>query len=109
MGVIEATHADPSRDAESDAIESGAQEVEALEAEEVPAGQKGARFLTGIKDLDAVSKSLKAAGWNIIAAEMRYLAKNFADLDAHARQQVTDFLTALDDHDDVHRVYAGIK
>ena len=109
LGVVEATHADPNRDAESDAIETGAQEVEALEEEEVPAGQKGARFLTAIKDLDAVSKALKAAGWNIIAAEIRYLAKNFATLDEPARKQVTDFLTALDDHDDVHRVYAAFK
>src|SRR5438067_13917431 len=55
LGVIEATHTDPTRDAEGDAIESGAQEIEPLEAEEVPAGQKGARFLTAIKDLDQVS------------------------------------------------------
>jgi YebC/PmpR family DNA-binding regulatory protein len=109
LGVVEATHADPNRDAESDAIETGAQEVEALEAEEIPPGQKGARFLTEIKDLDAVSKALKAAGWTILAAEIRYLAKNFAALDEPARKQVTDFLTALDDHDDVHRVYAAFK
>jgi YebC/PmpR family DNA-binding regulatory protein len=109
LGVIEGTHADPNRDAESDAIETGAQEVEALEAEEIPAGQKGARFLTEIKDLDAVSKALKAAGWNILAAEIRYLAKSFAALDEPARKQVTDFLTALDDHEDVHRVYAAFK
>ena len=109
LGVVEATHADPNRDAESDAIETGAQEVEALEAEEVPAGQKGARFLTEIKDMDAVSKALKAAGWNILAAEIRYQAKSFASLDDAARKQVTDFLTALDDHEDVHRVYAAFK
>src|SRR5690349_3197373 len=65
FGVVEATHADPNRDAEGDAIESGAQEIEPLEAEEVTAGQKGARFLTEIKDLDHVSKALKAAGWTI--------------------------------------------
>jgi transcriptional/translational regulatory protein YebC/TACO1 len=109
LGVVEATHADAKRDAESDAIESGAQEVEALEAEEIPAGQKGARFLTEIKDLDAVSKALKAAGWNIIASEIRYQAKNFATLDEQARKEVTDFLTALDDHEDVHRVYAAFR
>ena len=109
LGVIEATHADPNRDAESDAIETGAQEVEALEAEETPAGHKGARFLSESKDLDAVSKALKAAGWTIVAAEIRYLAKNFAELSPEARKQVTDFLTALDDHEDVHRVYAAIK
>ena len=78
LGVVEATHPDANRDAEGDAIEAGAQEIEPLEAEEVPAGQKGARFFTGIKELDAVSKALKAAGWNVIASEMRYVAKNFA-------------------------------
>src|SRR5204863_4235901 len=64
VGVVEATHADANRDAEGDAIEAGAQEIEPLEAEETPAGTKGARFLTELKDLDAVSKALKAAGWN---------------------------------------------
>jgi YebC/PmpR family DNA-binding regulatory protein len=108
-GVVEATHADAKRDAESDAIEAGAQEVEPLEAEEVPEGQKGARFLTEIRDLDAVSKALKAAGWSIVSAEIRYLAKSFPDLDEAGRKDVTDFLNALDDHEDVHRVYAALK
>jgi YebC/PmpR family DNA-binding regulatory protein len=108
-GVVEATHTDTSRDAEGDAIEAGAQEVEALEADEVPAGQKGARFLTEIKDLDAVSKALKAAGWNVTAAEIRYMAKSFPELSDPARKEVADFLNALDDHDDVHRVYAAMR
>ena len=109
LGVVEATHPDASRDAEGDAIEAGAQEIEPLEAEETPAGEKGARFLTEIKDLDHVSKALKAAGWKIIASEIRYIAKNFTDVPAAQRQQVLDFLEALDDHDDVHRVYAAFK
>ena len=109
LGVVEATHPDANRDAEGDAIEAGAQEIEPLEADEVPAGQKGARFLTEIKDLDHVSKALKAAGWNVSAAEIRYLAKNFVEVSEAARKDVTDFLNALDDHDDVHRVYAAFK
>lgn len=109
MGVVEATHADANRDADTDAIEAGAQEVEPLEADETPAGQKGARFITEIKDLDHVSKALKAAGWTVIASEIRYLAKNFPDLSDTARKEVGEFLTALDDHDDVHRVYAAMK
>ncbi len=109
LGVVEATHTDANRDAESDAIEAGAQEVEALEADEVPEGQRGARFMTEIKDLDAASKALKAAGWTIIAAEIRYVAKNFTELSDAARKEVGDFLTSLDDHDDVHRVYAAMK
>ena len=109
LGVVEAAHPDPNRDAEGDAIEAGAQEIEPLEAEEVPAGQKGARFLTEMKDLDHVSKALKAAGWNVISAEMRYLAKNFPELSEAARKDVVNFLNALDDHDDVHRVYAAMR
>jgi YebC/PmpR family DNA-binding regulatory protein len=109
LGVVEATHADASRDAEGDAIEAGAQEIEPLEAGEVPAGQKGARFLTEIKDLDHVSKALKAAGWTVSAAEIRYLAKNFVEVGDAARKDVENFLNALDDHDDVHRVYAALK
>src|SRR5436190_12218729 len=44
VGVIEATHSDANRDAESDAIESGAQELEPLEDEEVQEGRKGIRL-----------------------------------------------------------------
>jgi YebC/PmpR family DNA-binding regulatory protein len=109
LGVVEASHPDANRDAEGDAIEAGAQEIEPLEAEDTPAGQKGARFLTEIKDLDAVSKALKAAGWTVIAAEIRYVAKNFTEISGAHRKEVTDFLNALDDHDDVHRVYAALK
>jgi transcriptional/translational regulatory protein YebC/TACO1 len=106
---VEATHSDPKRDAESDAIEAGAQELEPLEPEEIPAGHAGTRFLTGVKDLDAVSKALKAFGWTILASEIRYIAKTFPELEPVARKEVTDFLTALDDHEDVHRVYAALR
>ncbi|HUR47170.1 MAG TPA: YebC/PmpR family DNA-binding transcriptional regulator [Candidatus Saccharimonadales bacterium] len=109
VGVVEATHTDVNRDAEGDAIEAGAQEVEGLEAEETAAGTKGARFITEIKDLDHVSKALKAAGWTVTAAEIRYVAKNFTEVKEGARKEVIDFLNTLDDHDDVHRVYAAFK
>ena len=108
-GVVEATHTDLKRDAEGDAIESGAQEFEPLEADEVPEGQKGARFITEIKDLDSVSKFLKAAGWKVTASEIRYVAKSFTEVSDAARKDVTEFLNSLDDHDDVHRVYAAFK
>src|SRR5947208_4081582 len=102
VGVIEATHTEANRDIDTDAIEAGAQEVEPLEADEVPEGQKGARFLTEIKDLDGVSKALKVAGWTITASEIRYLPKSFPELSEHDRKQVVDVLQPLDDQDDVH-------
>ncbi len=108
-GVVEGHHPDPNRDAEGDAIEAGAQEIEALEGEEATEGTKSARFLTAIKDLDSVSKALKAAGWTVTASEIRYVAKNFTDVSEAARKEVVEFLNALDDHDDVHHVYAALK
>ncbi len=109
VGVVEATHTDRSRDAEADAIEAGAENVEPLDEGEVPEGSQGARFITGLKELAHVSKWLKQAGWNIAASEMRYLAKNPVSLGEKERAQVVEFLHSLDDHDDVHHVFAGLK
>jgi YebC/PmpR family DNA-binding regulatory protein len=108
-GVVEATHADRSLDIEAAAIEAGAQNVEPLEGEDVPQDHAGARFITEIRDLDAVSKFLAKAGWKVTAAEIRYLAKNLTELTEPQRKEVVDFLNTLDDHDDVHRVYAAIR
>ena len=44
-----------------------------------------------------------------ISVVATYLAKNFPALNEPARKEVSDFLNALDDHDDVHRVYAAMK
>jgi len=109
LGVVEATHADKSRDPETDAIEAGAQNVESLDANEIPEGHVGARVICEIKDLDAVSKYLARAGWKVSASELRYLAKNFVELPEAQKKETIDFLNALDDHDDVHRVYAALK
>jgi len=108
-GVVEATHPDKTQDIEGAAIEAGAQNVEPLEAEDVPEGSVGARFYCDRPALDAVSKFLAKAGWAVTASEMRYVAKNFPDLTEAQRKEVAEFLNGIDDHDDVHRVYAAIK
>jgi YebC/PmpR family DNA-binding regulatory protein len=101
LGVVEAHHADTKQDIEAAAIEAGADNVEPLEPGEVPEGRLGA--------LDTVAKYLKSAGWTVTASELRFLAKNFVEVSDAQRKEVMDFLTALDDHDDVHRVYAAIR
>jgi YebC/PmpR family DNA-binding regulatory protein len=109
LGVVEATIGKPGLDIEGAAIEAGAQNVEPLEAEEVPAGHTGARFFCEASDLDSVSKALTQAGWSVTLSEMSYIAKSFADLSEEQRKEVAEFLNTVDDHDDVHRVYAAIK
>ncbi len=109
LGVIEATHADKSKDPETAAIESGAQNVEPLEDSEVPAGSVGARFFTDAKDLDVVNKALTKDGWLITLSELSYVPKNYLELESEPKKEVSEFLNAIDDCDDVHRIYTAIR
>jgi YebC/PmpR family DNA-binding regulatory protein len=109
VGIIEAHHANAAQDLETVAIEAGAQNVEPLEADEVPAGHIGARFFCDRVDLDATGKFLTKAGWLVTTSEMSHVAKNPVEVSAPQRQEVAEFLNALDEHDDVHRVYAAMK
>jgi len=109
VGMVEAHHADTAQDLETAAIEAGAQNVDRLPADDVPADRIGARFLCDRTDLDAVSKFLVKAGWTVTASEMSYVAKNPVDVPEAQRPEVIAFLTAIDEHDDVHRVYTAMK
>jgi YebC/PmpR family DNA-binding regulatory protein len=106
-GIVEATHDGAGLDIEAAAIEAGAQDVEALEG--VPEGSTGARFLTERADLDAVTKSLRDAGWSVTTSEMGYIAKDPVDPPAAQRKEIEEFLEAIDDQDDVHRIYTALK
>lgn len=107
VGLVEATHADGTKDIEEAAIEAGAQDVEPLD--DKAAGQAGGRFFTNPTDLDAASKSLTEAGWTISKSELTYNPKNYMDLSPEQRKEVEDFLGAIDDFDDVHRIYPAIR
>lgn len=110
VGLVEAHHADPEADIEAAAIEAGAQNVEPIEeSEDLPEGRKGARFITERADLHSVSQWLAQNGWTITTSELGYVAKNFPDLTDAQRQEAGEFLQALEDHDDVHRVWAAIR
>ncbi len=108
LGVVEATH--PSlQDLETVAIEAGAQNVETLEAFEIPAGHAGGRFFCDTTDLDSVSKYLVKNGWIVTLSEMNYIAKNLVEVPEEQKKEVSEFLNAIDDHDDVHRIYTALK
>lgn len=112
VGLVEAHHPDVQADAEAAAIEAGAQDVTPLthaDDPEIPEGTAGARFVTGATDLHAVSRWLGQNGWVLVTSELGYLAKNFPELSADDRIQVGEFLQTLEDHDDVHRVWAALK
>ena len=112
VGLVEAHHPDPAADIEAAAIEANAQNIEPLshaENDDIPEGTAGARFITERSDLHAVSQWLAANGWTVVTSELGYIAKNFTELSEQQRAEVGEFLQALEDHDDVHRVWAAIK
>lgn len=112
VGLVEAHHADASADIEAAAIEAGAQNVEPLshgENDDIPEGTAAARFITERADLHAVSQWLTANGWTVVTSELGHIAKNFPDLSEEERARTGEFLQALEDHDDVHRVWAALR
>ncbi|HZR19269.1 MAG TPA: YebC/PmpR family DNA-binding transcriptional regulator [Verrucomicrobiae bacterium] len=111
-GIVEAYTMDLKADLEGAAIEAGANEVEPLTREQnddIAEGSSGARFLTDRAAVHAVSKWLSQNGWTVITSEIGYIAKSYPELNEQQRAEVGEFLQSLEDHDDVHRVWAALK
>jgi YebC/PmpR family DNA-binding regulatory protein len=107
VGIVEATNERAGLDLDEAAIEGGAQDVEPLE--NTPEDHSGGRFFTDRTDMYSVADALRAQGWNVATAELGYRAKDPIDLSGDDRAQVEGFLERIDEHDDVHRVYAALK
>jgi len=111
-GLVEAYHSDASLDLEEAAIEAGANDVEPLTHEQnddIPPDAHGARFLTERTGVHEVSQALKRQGWTVVTSELGYLPKQFPELNEAQQIEVGEFLQTIDDHDDVHRVWAAIR
>jgi YebC/PmpR family DNA-binding regulatory protein len=111
-GLVEAYSSDPSADLEAAAIEAGANEVEKLTSEQnedIPAGANAGRFLTDRAAVHSVSRWLSANGWKVVTSEIGFVPKNFPELDDTQRAEAGEFLQSLEDHEDVHRVWAALK
>ena len=105
VGMIEAEATSAGADPEVAAIEAGAQDFE-------PGEEAGVTmFLTDASDLDLVSRALPAQGFSVLSAKLGYRPKNPVDaagLSAEALEEVEAFLAALDAHEDVQNVFAGL-
>ncbi|HEU5396821.1 MAG TPA: YebC/PmpR family DNA-binding transcriptional regulator [Verrucomicrobiae bacterium] len=112
VGIVEAHHPDSAIDREAAAIEAGANEVEPLSSEQnddIPENAAGAKFICDRAVVAAVSKWLSQNGWTVVTSELGYVPKQFPELTDPQRAEVGEFLQSLDDHDDVHRVWAAVK
>lgn len=112
IGLVEAYHPGAAIDLEAVAIEAGANDVETLthrQNDDIPENATGARFLTERAATGAVSKWLSDNGWHVVTSELGYQARQHPSLSEDDAAEVGDFLQALEDHDDVHRVWAAVR
>jgi YebC/PmpR family DNA-binding regulatory protein len=101
VGLVDATAPDGA-DVEEAAIEAGAQDFETSE--------DGVRFYTEPTDLDAVSKALAARGWTVAAIRIGWRPKSSLKVeDPAARAEVEQFLSAIDEDDDVQHIYTNLE
>ncbi len=107
VGIVEASPVVGANiDAETAAIEAGAQDTE-------PSSEEGQTiFYTDPVDLDAVTRALPDQGFEVQSAKLGYKPKNPVDpstLNAAQLAEVEAFLAALDAHDDVQELYVGLQ
>ena len=100
VGAIEATKAGKF-DIDEEAIEAGADDVNNNE-------DGTYEFFTSVENLDVVTKALVARGWSVTSSALSYKATNITEITSEQRTEVEEFLNALDDLDDTHKVYATI-
>lgn len=112
VGLVEGYYPNGQTDLETAGIEAEANDVSPLthdQNSDIPEDAQGARFVTDRSAVHAVSQWLSQNGWKITTSEIGYLPKSYPELTEQQRVEVGEFLQALEDHDDVHRVWAAIK
>lgn len=101
VGLVEAQAPDGMKDAEEEAIEAGANEVE-------PGEGNTFYFYGAIEDIETIKSGLVARKWKITTAEPSYKSKNKTELSAEQRKEVEEFLGELDEFEDSSRVYVTL-
>ena len=112
VGLVEAHHPDAAIDREAAAIEAGANDFEVLTHEQnddIPAEVAGARFVCERTAVHTVASWLKSNGWTVVTSELGYVPKQIPELTDAQKAEAGEFLHTLDEHDDVHRVWAAMK
>jgi YebC/PmpR family DNA-binding regulatory protein len=100
-GAITLAPAENQEELELIAIDAGADDVDAT-GEQV-------EVFTKPQELEAVRRSLEAAGVKIESAELTMVAQNLVALDAAKARQALRLIDLLEDHDDVQRVTANFE
>jgi YebC/PmpR family DNA-binding regulatory protein len=101
VSLVEGTHPEV-KDAEEDAIEAGANEVEKVD-------EHTYRFYGAPEDLKTIESNLASRGWKTTTAELSYKPKNLTEIGETEKKEVFEFIQLLDDNDDTSRIHATIE
>jgi YebC/PmpR family DNA-binding regulatory protein len=81
------------------ALENGAQDVSAEE--------ETFEITTAPTDFESVRKAVEDKGWTIEEAEITMIPQNSVKLEGKKAEQMLKMMDALDDHEDLQKVYAN--
>lgn len=76
-------------------------------AEDMKTDEDSYQIITAPEDFDAVLDAVKAAGIEPISAEVTMIPQNYIHIEGKDAAQMLKLYEALDDHDDVQKVYAN--
>lgn len=76
-------------------------------AEDMQTDADSYQILTAPEDFDTVLEAVKTAGIEPIEAEISMIPQNYIKLEGKDAQQMLKLYEALDDHDDVQKVFAN--
>lgn len=76
-------------------------------AEDMQTDADSYQILTATEDFDKVLEAVKAAGIEPLEAEISMIPQNYIKLEGKDAQQMLKLYEALDDHDDVQKVFAN--
>ncbi len=92
---------------------AGIQEDEVMElaleagAQDVKHDQDSYEITADPADFEAVKKAVEDRGWKIDMAEITMIPQNTVKLEGRKAEQMLKMMDALDDHDDLQRVFAN--
>jgi YebC/PmpR family DNA-binding regulatory protein len=76
-------------------------------AEDMQTDEDSYQIITAPDDFDAVLEAVKGAGIEPLSAEVTMLPQNYIHIEGKDAAQMLKLYEALDDHDDVQKVYAN--
>ncbi len=79
-----------------------------LGVDDVEDTEEGLEVIVKPEELSLVRNKVEEAGFSVIRAELRMIPKNYVTIENPEHiEKVTNFLEALEDHDDVQRVFSN--